>query len=242
MGQITRIDRQDFLSEFWPALYKSGHHVLLCGATQRSGKSTIGYQLLDAVPDYVASKQAWCMKPRDKTVAAATERLGFKETADWPPSKLPWQGYPRGYTVWPKHSFDPAEDNERLNGVFKRAMLHAYRKGDTIIFLDEVFGVAELGLQNELSAVLSRGAGMGCAAWMSVQRGSGTQQVSLPGFIWSQPYHYFLAHSSNKLDRQKYADMNGDLDPAFIENTVLNLRQYEFLYTNAEGNAAIISA
>ena len=239
---LTRIPRQEFLEDYWPALYGSGQHVLLCGATQRSGKSTLGYQLLDHVPDHLADKQAWCMKPKDRTVAAATARLGFKEVADWPPAKYPWQSEPRGHTLWPKHSFDPAKDNERLHAIFKRAMLDAYKRGNTILFLDEVFGVAELGLQDELSSILSRGAGMGTAAWMSVQRGSGTQQVSLPGFIWSQPYHNFLAHSSNKNDRQKYADMNGDFDPSWVEATVLNLRQYEFLYTNAEGHAAIISS
>jgi len=239
---ITRLDRDTFLDDYWPGIYKGGQHVLLTGATQRSGKSTLGYQLLEAIPENLADKQAWCMKPRDRTVAAATQRMGFKEVDNWPPVKYPWQAEPKGYTVWPKHTFDPAKDNERLTKVFRGAMLDAYRKGDTILFLDEVFGIAELGLQDELSSILSRGAGMGCAAWMSVQRGSGTQQVSLPGFIWSQPYHNFIAHSSNRNDRQKYADMNGDYDPQWIEATVLNLRPYHFLYLNADGDAAIIGA
>lgn len=242
MGNLTRIDRAEFLDDYWPGLYKSGQHVLLCGATQRSGKTTLGYQLLDAVPDYISNKQAWVIKPKDQTAAEATQRLGFKEVSDWPPSKYPWQADPRGYTLWPKHSFDTAKDNERLREIFRRAMMDAYKTGDTILFLDEVYGVAELGLHDELSAVLSRGAGMGCAAWMCVQRGSGTQQVSIPGFVWSQPYHMFLAHSSNKNDRQKYADMNGDFDPAWIESTLTTLPQYHFLYLNADGNAAIIGS
>jgi hypothetical protein len=200
-------------------------------------------QLLGALPANFADKQIWSMKPRDKTVANWTQQLGFKETANWPPRK-PWfsNQEPPGYTVWPRHTFDTDADNAHLESVFRRAMMHGYKSGNTILFMDEIFGVAELGLQNELSSILSRGAGMGCAAWMSVQRGSGTQQVALPGYIFSQPYHNFIAHSSNKSDRQRYADMNGDFDPDFIAHTVLGLRQYEFLYTNADGHAAVISA
>jgi hypothetical protein len=242
MSPITRINRQDFLEDYWPGLYKRGHHVLLAGATQRSGKTFLGFQLLQAVPEHVADKVTFCMKPKDKTVAGWSEKLGFKEVDNWPPVKHFWEDEPRGYTLWPKHSFDPDKDNERLGKIFRTAMLDGYKKGDHILFLDEVFGVSELGLQDELSAILSRGAGMGCGAWMCVQRGSGTQQVSLPGFIWSQPYHNFLAHSSNKNDRQKYADMNGDFDPDMIHHYVSNLGPYEFLYTNAEGKSAIISA
>jgi len=238
---LTRINRQEFLEDYWPGIYGKGEHVLLCGATQRSGKTYLGFQLLDAVPESVANKVTFCMKPKDKTVGGWTEKLGFKEVDSWPPKKKFWEPEPKGHTLWPKHTFDPDKDNQHLGKIFQASMRDAYKKGDTILFLDEVFGVSELGLNDDLSAILSRGAGMGCAAWMCVQRGSGTQQVSLPGFIWSQPYHNFIAHSSNKNDKQKYADMNGDFDPEWMHSTVSNLGPFEFLYTNAEGHAAIIS-
>lgn len=182
------------------------------------------------------------MKPADKTAMGWNDKLGFEVTESWPPRKKFWkQNEPNGYTLKPPHTFDPSVDNERIGKEFRSAMLHGYKTGDTILFLDEVFGVAELKLQNELSAILSRGAGMGCGAWMCVQRGSGTMQTSIPGFVWSQPYHNFFAHSSNKSDKEKYADMNGDFPPEWVHSTVSSLGSYEFLYTNAEGDAAIIS-
>jgi hypothetical protein len=238
---LLRLDRAEFLEDYWPGLHKAGHHVLTLGPTQRAGKTHLNFQLLDALPHNQLDTTVFCFKPKDRTVARWTEQLGFRETPQWPPRKRLFSDDPPGYTLWPPHSFDPQKDNERIAGIFRKAMLDHYSRGNAILFLDEVYGLcAELGLQEELIAILSRGAGMGVGAWIASQRGAGTQQGSLPGFIWSQPYHYFLAKSSHKQDRQKYADMAGDHDPAFIEATTLGLKQYEFLYLNADGNAAIV--
>jgi hypothetical protein len=239
---LLRLDRDEFLEDYWPGLYKPGHHVLTLGPTQRAGKTHLNFQLLGAVPHSSLDTTVFCFKPQDKTVSRWTRELGFKETARWPPRK-PWLSSqePPGYTLWPKHTFDPQADNERISKIFRSAMLDHYASGNSILFLDEVYGLcAELGLQEELIAILSRGSGMGCGAWIASQRGAGTQQGSLPSFIWSQPYHYFLAKSAHKQDRQKYADMAGDHDPAFIEATTLGLQRYEFLYLNADGHAAVV--
>jgi hypothetical protein len=238
---LLRLDRDEFLDDYWPGLYKPGHHVLTLGPTQRAGKTHLNFQLLEAAPTHHIDPVVFCFKPRDKTVATWTQKLSYQETPAWPPRKRLFSGNPPGYTLWPPHSFDTQKDNERIAGIFRTAMMAHYAAGDSILFLDEVYGLcAELGLQEELIAILSRGSGMGCGAWIASQRGAGTQQGSLPGFIWSQPYHYFLAKSAHKQDRQKYADMAGDHDPAFIEATTLGLQRYEFLYLNADGHAAIV--
>jgi hypothetical protein len=238
---LLHLDRSDFLSDYWPGMYKPGQHVLTLGPTQRAGKTHLNFQLLDATPTHNLDPLVFCFKPRDKTVAEWTGKLGYRETPVYPPRKKLFTAEPPGYTLWPPHTFDTKKDNERIAAIFRKAMMDHYARGDSILFLDEVYGLcAELGLQEELIAILSRGSGMGCGAWIASQRGAGTQQGSLPGFIWSQPYHYFLAKSSHKQDRQKYADMAGDHDPAFIERTTLDLQRFEFLYLNADGHAAIV--
>jgi hypothetical protein len=240
MNKAKRIDRTDFLDNYWPGLYESGQHVLLCGATQRSGKTYLGFQLLESTPDSVGTKIAFAPKPKDKTVAGWSDKLGFREVKTWPPKKKLFDQEPNGYTLWPSHTFDVAKDDNHHREVFRAGMLDSYKHGSTILFVDEAYRLSELNLDKELNGILTRGAGMGCAAWICTQRGSGTQHASLPGSIWSQPYHVFLAHSQNKADRKKYADMNGDFDPEWIESAVLSLPQYNFLYLNAEGSAAII--
>jgi hypothetical protein len=51
-----------------------------------------------------------------------------------------------------------------------------------------------------------------------------------------------LAKDNNKANREKYADLAGGFDPRHIEELTLGLRQFEFLYLNSDGNAAIVGA
>jgi hypothetical protein len=181
------------------------------------------------------------MKPRDKTVAGWSKTLGFREVSDWPPRKKLFQSEPAGYTVWPKFTFDPDKDNAHMKDVFRRTILDCYAHGNSILNLDEVYGLCvELGLSNEVISVLTRGGGMGCGAYVCSQRPSGTQQGSLPGPVLSQPYHIFLANESDARQRQRYGEISGGFDPDMINAVTLGLPKYHFLYLNADGNAAII--
>lgn len=122
-------------------------------------------------------------------------------------------------------------------------MLHGYQRGNHILMLDEIYGiVAELGLTEELLAILTRGGGMGCGAWMATQKPSGTQQASLPGFIFNCPTHMFLAADNDDRNRRRYAELAGGVDPKLIEREVIGLARYEFLYLNASGQMAVIGA
>jgi hypothetical protein len=197
------------------------------------------------------------MKPKDPTVARWSQALEFREVPQWPPPpRWPWQDRPAGYTVWPRHTMKPAVDNCTSAKVFQDAILDGYKRGKSILFLDEIYGIlAELqvpdprarngvrrGLQEELLAVLTRGGGMGCGAWMATQKPGGTQQTSLPGFVFNQPAHFFLAKDNEARNRRRYAELSGGVDSELIERTTLGLRRYEFLYLNADGQMAIIGA
>jgi hypothetical protein len=237
---LTHINREDFLDDYWPALYKPGQHVLTLGPTQRAGKTHLNFQLMNAATNSVR-KVTLCMKPKDPTVGDWTKQLGFKEVADWPPVKYPWQSEPNGYTVWPKHTFNPETDEKHLHDVFRKTILDCYAHGSSLLNLDEIYGLCvELGLQKEIIAVLTRGGGMGCGAYVCSQRPSGTAQGSIPGPILSQPYHVFLSNESDARQRQRYGEISGGFDPDFINATTLNLRRFEFLYLNADHEAAIV--
>lgn len=238
--RVLRLERDEFLRRYWR--YKPGEHVAAFGPTQRAGKTHLLWQLLQATPREGIQTTAFVMKPRDPTVSRWSSELGFREVPTWPPATWPWQRR-REFTLWPHHTMDPERDNPHLRDVFRRGMLDGYRRGRSILMLDEIYGiVAELGLTDELLAILTRGGGMGCGAWMATQKPSGTQQASLPGFVFNCPTHMFLAADNDKRNRRRYSELSGGVDPEVIERNVLSLRRYEFLYINASGEMAIVGA
>lgn len=243
---VQRFSRAEFLHERFT--YHAGEHLVLFGPTQRAGKTFLGWHLLQAVNDDRLRKIAFCMKPRDRTMARFTRESGFREIPAWPPvptisETIFRQPAPPGYTLWPPHTFDPAADNERIAEQFRKGMLDGYRRGDCILWLDEIYGLlADLKLEQELLALLTRGGGMGAGVWMATQKPSGTATKSLPGFVFNSPTHFFMAPDNDKRNRGRYADISGGMDPAVIDNIVTGLRPYEFLYVHAAGHACIVEA
>ncbi|GAA0287261.1 hypothetical protein GCM10009527_098220 [Actinomadura nitritigenes] len=242
MARVLRLDRGRFLRQYWH--YRPGEHVVAFGPTQRAGKSWLLFQLLASTltGDHKRDPRAvaFCMKPGDATVSRWSEHLGFREVAHWPPAPTPWSR-PAGYTLWPRHTMDPDVDNPRLRAEFRAGILDGYKRGNSILMLDEIYGiVGELGLTDELLAVLTRGGGVKCGAWMATQKPSGTQKAPLPGFVFNCPTHFFLAPDNDKKNRERYGQLAGGIDPQEIERHVLTLERYEFLYINAAGEMAIL--
>lgn len=238
----ARFTREEFFAERFD--YRPGQHVLAIGPTQRSGKTELLNTALQAVMPTSLDITTFVMKPRDRTAAKWTETLGFRETGTWPPRRSLLGGKPPGYTLWPRHTFDPDIDDAHIRAQFRKAILDGYKNGDTILFLDEIYGIlAELGLVKELNAVLTRGMSMGCAAWMATQKPSGTQQVGMPGFVFNSVTHTFLAPDNVKANRQRYGEIAGDFEPREIEDITLHeLRPFEFLYLHAAGHKCIVGA
>lgn len=239
MTRVLRLDREDFLTRYWS--YRPGEHVAAFGPTQRAGKTHLLFQLLAHTRSPDKGVTAFCMKPADPTVAAWSDRLGFKEVPEWPPFRLPFTSKPPGYLLWPRHTMDPAVDNPRIRAEFRKGILGGYKQGKSILFLDEIYGiVAELGLTEELLAVITRGGGMGCGAWIATQKPSGTQRAPLPGFVFNCPTHFFLAPDNDERNRRRYGELAGGIDPKLIEQQVTGLGRFEFLYLNANGRMCII--
>ena len=233
--EVVRIDRDEFIDEiFVPNYDPEEGHIAFIGPT-RCGKTTLAYQLLDrvATPDLPA--YVLVMKPKDDVVVDWSKLSGFKKTETWPPV---WQrGWSkksgglgkkrRGWVFWPRHSLsDIKRDNKMLSVQFRRILNECYRKGQRIVFADEIVGLSkELNLEEELNAIWTRGGAMRCALWAASQR-----PFHAPLAMYSQSEHLFLFNDPDKRDRDRFRDISGGIDPDLIDTTVINLKKHECLY------------
>jgi hypothetical protein len=231
--RVERLSRQDFLETAWS--YEAGEHVTIIGPTG-SGKTWLGYQLLEhaATPELPAI--VLVMKPRDSTVTKWSKKVGYRIVRNWPPPVSPWKPKkPPGFVVWPKHSFDPDRDEQTLHTIFRRAILDAYKKGDRILFGDEVYSLAvELGLTKELITIWSKGRSMGCGLWTATQK-----PTHVPLWAYSQAEHLFLAFDPDKRARDRFKEIGG-VDPIITEQIVMSLGKHEWLYIRREDAAMCI--
>ena len=226
---VVYLPREEFLNDYWA--YEPGQHVTLITPTQ-NGKTTLACQLLDRTCSPELPAVMAVMKPRDPVPSQWTQRMGFTEVPTWPPAKWPWQNSPRGYTHWPKHSLSSVEaDNAHLKKEISRSLNWWYRRGNSIYFADEVYGLcAELELQKELIAGWTRAGGMKGGLWCGAQKPSGVQgQGGVPTFAYNSVSHLFLGHDPDSVNRKRFGEIGG-IDPKLVSDIVFSLKQYEFLY------------
>lgn len=226
---LVQLGRQEFKQDFWD--YRLGEHLFICDPTG-GGKTHLAYELLEVSP-VPRPPVALVMKPVDATPAEWTERLGWKEVKRWPPPPvLPWQDSPPGYTLWPPHtmSLDTSSleiTDERLAGEFSRALLDAYRRGQTIVFADEIQGlVSELHLQALIIRMLSRARGGGGGLWLATQKPSGNVGAPLPGQVFNCPTHLFFGRDTNRRNIRALADIGGGVNPHYVSEILANLRMH----------------
>lgn len=236
------VSREEFLGQgdyrgqggMWD--YKPGEHVTVLGPTG-SGKTHLAYGLLEVTAKPSLPAVVLVMKPRDETVASWSKRIGLKRSQAWPPLANPFDSRHNGWTVWPRHRFDPEADDAMLHNVFRRAILDSYRRGNRILFADEAAGVSnELDLDRELKTVWMRGRSMDCGLWAASQR-----PVEIPLHAYSQAHHLFLAHDPDYRTRQRYAEIGG-VDPAIVLRDTESLPRWHWLYIRREGQRRVIIA
>ncbi len=241
-SRATTVPRAEFLSHLWD--YHPGEHVSFIAPTQW-GKTTLAKQLLDATANENLQAVILVIKPRDGVVREWTREPNYKLVRSWPPG--PWARYvnePSGFVLWPRHTFDPDVDNPRIKTEFRKAILDSYRKGNRVVFADEVWGLVEpsIGLGQELTTVWTRGASSegktaGCGLWGATQR-----PAWVPLAMYSQVEHLFLGNIPDSRDRRRLRDFGGEISPEFIESNVMHLRKYEWLYIRRTGpHACIVS-
>lgn len=230
---IWVIPRVEFCQQRWT--YSPGQHVVFAGPTQRAGKTTLAFQLLEytASPDlpaYVAVS-----KPTDKVTTQEGARLGFRrvDTYPFPPKfkELLREGRPSGYLIWPDmRNPDTAMQNATL--VTSRLIDGVYADGaknkKAILVLDDTVTKSKvLGLDRQMVMVITMSGAMGIGGWFFVQKPSDAGKAAL----WSYPNaeHVFISKDPVKRNRDYYSDIGG-FDSNQIGKVSLSLKPYQFLY------------
>lgn len=234
--RLARFGREEFLTERWS--YRPGEHVSLIAPTQ-NGKTTMLFDLL------AHTDTSWCTvppvmlvaKPRDPVVSAGLAELGYEETPRWPPRRRWFADPPAGYGLWPPHlrDVDTSVNNAHLAGVFRSALHELFWRSNTVTVADEVYHLcAVLNLNESLTQHWTQGAGMGSGLWSATQKPSGTQQGTIPSFMYNSPTHTFLGRDPDERNRKRFAEIGG-VDPKLISTAVMRLGKFEWLYIHRDG-------
>jgi hypothetical protein len=230
--RINRLSRQEFLTEVFGPHYRPGQHVAILGPTQ-SGKTTLVYAMLDEVATPSLPAIVLVMKPRDDVVKRWSKLAGFKKTETWPPvvqrgvtRKSGGFGKKRrGWVFWPRHNLgDIRRDDRFLERAFRQILTECYKKGDRIVFADEVLGLVRLNLETELTAIWERGASMGCGLWAAAQR-----PFHAPVIMYGSSEHVIIFKDGDKRSIDRYGEIGG-VDKEAVASAVMSLRKHEFLY------------
>jgi len=239
MSRLLRVDRQTFIRNYWD--YNPGESVAFIEPTG-GGKTRLAGDLLEDLRGEIPATM-FVMKPRDRTPAEITRRLGYLEVPTWPPpARWPWEPKPPGYTLWPRQSLtDISADNAHLREQFRKALYDIYSHGDQIAFADEVYGlVAELDLADVLTMLWTRGLGMGAGLWAATQKPSGTQQGgSIPGFFYNNSIHFFLGKDTDERNLRRLAEIGAGIDARLISEVVRTLQVHKII--DASGRPHYIS-
>lgn len=234
--RIARFTRQEFLQERWD--YRPGEHVSLITATQ-NGKTTMILDLLRH------TDTSWCStppvilvaKPKDPTVADGLAGLGYEEIDRWPPPRRWFAEQPDGYGFWPKHlrGVDAKTNNAHLVAKFDPVIQELFWKGNSILVADEQYHLCGvLGMQEQMTRHWTQGMGMGAGLWSATQKPSGTQQGTIPSFMYNSPVHTFLGREPDERNRKRFAEIGG-VDPKLVAETVRELQRFEWLYIHRDG-------
>lgn len=226
------IPREEFASLRFH--YSPGHHVVFAGPTQRAGKTTLAFKLLEyqvseEFPAYVSMS-----KPRDKVSSEEGARLGFRRVPSWPVQpkiKELWEGKPPGYLVWPDMR-DPETAMINAEIVTAELISQVYADGakgkKCILYLqDTVTKSKVLNLDRQMVMVITMSGAMGIGGWFEVQKPSDAGKAAL----WSYPNceHMFISKDPVRKNRDYYNDVGG-FDGRVVDHASMSLKPYQFLY------------
>lgn len=228
--KVLRFSRGEFMGSRWN--YRPGEHVTFIGKTQ-SGKTTLGFELLDRVTSPDLQGIVLVRKPKDDTPDTLIKQLGYTRVREWPPpsAQLPrWApNRPRGWALWPRYGHIRRDKLVAAN-QFGRAMADSYsrtakRRGQPrIIFGDEMLAMKRLGLEDDMNEIWEQGSGMGLAFWGACQR-----PFNAPLHAYEQSVHLFIWRSNDTRNLRRYGEIGG-IDPQLIHAVVSQLQGHECFY------------
>jgi hypothetical protein len=240
---LTCFPRLEFVERRWR--YRRGNHVTIIGPPG-SGKTVLGFHLLEHTASRDMPAVMLVKKPTDIEISAWGKHLRYRKVPTWPPPPSWWSWLPGadsdppGWLVWPRTRFDPDLDRPHKHDVFRRALMHAYRGGGVfkkrprIVVTDDAYGLSEiLKLREYLIENWTEARSMGCGQWAYFQRPS-----HVP--LWAyQADHLFLFNEPDKRSRIRFGEIGG-IDADMVQETVMQLDQYQALYIRRAGRRVCI--
>jgi len=150
---------------------------------------------------------------------------------------LSWEGYERYTTLKgtvdsraPKVIYAPNESELRDAVYHDKFFEFCYKRGNTTVYVDEVYGVAKGNLlPPHYHAILTRGREHGISTYSSTQR-----PMSLPNVILSESEHWYIFRLTMPGDRKKVEE-----SVAVGSESIQSLKKREFYYVAAEDQIPI---
>ena len=226
---VLELDRAEWLDSYFD--YNIGEHLIIVEPTG-GGKTTLLYQLLAEVlnryPD--VSAVSFMPKPSDPSTARWSRALDLRETPGWPPRRKLFQPKPAGHVLWPPHRMDvpPAERREQVGRVLRTGLDAQYKAGNSISLVDDAHSAATyMGLNDYIEEILVNGRAGGAAAWLALQKPSGTVNAGgITSYAYSSPTHMLFGKDTDARNLKRLSEIGGGIDPARVEAIVRNLRLY----------------
>jgi hypothetical protein len=238
--------REEFASRRFA--YKPGQHVVFAGPTQKAGKTTLAFKLLEYTatpecPAYVAVS-----KPDDKVSREEGTRLGYRFVETWPVERKVaelWDGKPPGYVVWPRFG-DIDTDADKAAAIIGGLLRERYAAGvkgrPAILVMDDTVVKSKLlHLDRYMTTHLAMAGAMKLGGWYFVQKPTDSGQTSLWAF--ENSFHKFTSggQGTDRRNRARYDEIGG-FDRGQVSSILPTLKPYQFLYTNMDGEMCIVDS
>lgn len=229
---LLSLSRAEWLDEYFD--YRAGEHVVIVEPTG-GGKTWLMYQMLGVVmrghPEL--SPVSFMPKAADSSTAMWARSLGLRETPVWPPQRKLSEVLspkPPGHVLWPKHRMDlpPDSRREEVGKVLRTGLDWQYKAGNSISLIDDAHSAATMmGLNSYIEEILVNGRAGGSAAWLSLQKPSGTvNSGGITSFAYSSPTHYLFGKDTEERNLKRLSEIGGGIDPKRVEGIVRSLRLY----------------
>lgn len=229
---LLQLDRAEWLDSYWE--YNPGEHVVIIEPTG-GGKTHLAYQMLGAAMERYPhlSVASFMPKPADPSTVAWAKALNLRETPEWPPRRKVADllgGKPAGHVLWPPHRMDlaPADRREEVGKVLRSGLDAQYKAGNSISLVDDAHSAATyMGLNDYIEEILVNGRAGGAAAWLPLQKPSGTvNSGGITSYAYSSPTHLLFGRDTDERNLKRLSEIGAGIDPRRVTEIVRNLRLY----------------